>query len=233
MKSLFFTGTDTGVGKTLVAGSVAANLSISGIKTGVMKPCESGCPSENGTLIAHDALFLKKMSGCPESIERICPYRLRSPLAPGVAAEIEGVHIDVTKIKSVFNKFLHKYDIVICEGAGGIMVPLTIKLLYCDFVKKLDIPLVVVARLSLGTINHTLLTINLAKHMDISVKGIILNRTSSISGTEEKTNPDIIKSFSRVPVIGIMPFIKETNRDDPEFLSRIAAENIDINFLMK
>ncbi len=231
MKSYFITGTDTGVGKTLVGGGIAGALRRSGKKVGVLKPFETGCSLVNGELVAKDALFLKDISGCPDDIAVICPYRMKHPLAPGVAAEIEGVTIDLDRVKAVFQNMEKKYEKVLVEGAGGLMVPVTNDLLTSDLIKLLGLPVIIVSRLSLGTINHTLLTVKYALACGIKIAGIILNQVTDETGKAEETNPEVIKRFSGLPVMGQVPFIPEKKRSDTGFIIDTIKDCVDLNSL--
>ena len=229
MKSFFITGTDTGVGKTIVGGGIAGVLRRWCRNVGVLKPFESGCSNSGGELIPEDALFLKNISGCMEDIEVICPYRMEHPLAPGIAAEIEGVSIDLDRIRSCFKALEKKYETVLVEGAGGLMVPVTGDLLTSDLIKMLGLPTIIVSRLSLGTINHTLLTVKHALACGISVSGIILNQITPEIGKAEETNPEVIKRFSEIPVLGQIPFIPHEKRNDADFIVDAIQENIDLS----
>ena len=231
MKSFFITGTDTGVGKTIAGGGIAGVLRRSGKKVGVLKPFESGCSNSDGELIPEDALFLKNISGCTEAINVICPYRMEHPLAPGVAAEIEGVSIDLGRIRSCFKALEKKYETVLVEGAGGLMVPVTVDFLTSDLIKMLGLPTIIVSRLSLGTINHSLLTVKHALSCGLSVTGIILNQTTSETGKAEETNPEVIKRFSGIPILGQIPFIPEEKRNDSDFIVDATQKNIDLSSL--
>ena len=229
MPSFFITGTDTGVGKTLVAGAVARALARSGTAVGVMKPFETGCTLQGGELVAEDALFLKTMAGCGEDIAAICPFRMQRPLAPLVAAGIENVSVDVETVRSIFQQLRRRYAAVLAEGAGGLMVPLAENVLTIDLIRLLGVPAVVVARLSLGTINHTLLTVGQARASGIDVAGIVLNQLSPETGMAEETNPEVIEQLSRVPVLGCMPFVVEHKRSDAGYLADLAEEHLDMS----
>jgi dethiobiotin synthetase len=232
MRGFFITGTDTGVGKTLIAGGIAKALSEKGKKVGVMKPFESGCLQQDKRLLPLDASFLRKMSGCSEDLANICPYAFKQALAPGVAATVEKVKVDLVKVKDIFFQMVPKYDLMLVEGAGGIMVPINQEFLIIDLIKFLSLPLIIVARTTLGTINHTLLTIKQAQFQGIEVRGVILNQLYSKAGEADKTNPEVIKQFSRVPLVGQVPYISEKNRGDPYFLSTIAKNHIDLSVFM-
>src|SRR6266540_3691797 len=114
-KAIFITGTDTGVGKTLIAGGLAAALVSRGKKVGVMKPAESGCPLKDGQLIPLDALYLKAMSGADDDLSLICPYPLHLPLAPASAAVLEKVTIDPQKIEDCFRTLAARHELIVME----------------------------------------------------------------------------------------------------------------------
>ncbi len=207
-KGIFVTGTDTGVGKTLVAGGIAALLRESGIDVGVMKPAESGCHRENGILIPADALFLKEMSGCQDELELINPYALEHPLAPGLAAELESVDIRLEVIREAYFTLTSRHEVVLVEGAGGMLVPLTSNLLMIDLVKELGkIPILVVTRTLLGTINHTLLALYYIRREGMEVLGIVMNQTSPEYGLAESLNPQVLRQWGRSPLLGNLPFL--------------------------
>ena len=207
---IFITGTDTGVGKTLVAVSLAAYLRDRGYRIGVMKPAETGCPERNGMLIPEDAVRLKEASGCAEPIEKVCPYRFAEPLAPSIAAERAGRKIDVDLLLSTYREISGEYDITLVEGAGGLMVPLLPSYTYADFARVLKLPLLVVAANRLGVINHLLLTLEHASCKGLSALGYVLNRLSSETSATAETNREVLSGFTGVPCLGDLPFIETT-----------------------
>lgn len=210
MNSGFFvTGTDTGVGKTVVAGALIRALKMLRVNTAGMKPVETGLDSP-----AHgDGMFLKDMAEMQENIGAVTPCSLAEPLAPMVAARIEGVNIDIGKIMEVFGDFTEKYDAVVVEGVGGLLVPIREDCTVLDLARMMKLPLVVVARPTLGTINHTLLTVKQAIYEGITVAGVILNHTRPPEGTRaEETNPIVLGELLPVPLIGVFPLLEEINR---------------------
>lgn len=225
-KGIFIIGTDTDVGKTVVAGALAMGLKKIGFSVGVMKPVETGCKKVGKRLIPSDAIFLKKASGSRDSLDLINPYRFEKSLAPSVASELEGVRIDISRILKTFDIMKKRHDIVIIEGAGGILVPVYKDYLFLDLIRDLGLPVLIVARPWLGTINHTLLTIRCAQEYGIPVIGFILNYTKDLKqDPSEKTNPLVIKRLSNVPLIGIFPFIRNL-KNNPERLRVFDTENI-------
>jgi len=208
-KGIFITGTDTGVGKTLVACGLAALLRESGYKVGVMKPAETGCEERDGKLFPQDAFYLKEASGCEEPLDRICPYRLRNPLAPSMAAEREGVKIDIGHIETIYNELSSKNDITIVEGAGGLLVPLLPHYTYADLARQLKFPLLVVAANRLGAINHLLLTLEHASFRGLRVLGYVFNRLTSEPSLAADTNREALFSLTAVPCLGEIPYIED------------------------
>lgn len=205
---IFITGTDTGVGKTLVACGLAALLRESGYKVGAMKPAETGCEEKDGRLFPQDAYYLKEASGSAEPLDRICPYRLRAPLAPSVAAEREGVKIDIDQIVRLYSEINSAHDITLVEGAGGLLVPILPHYTYADLAKLLKLPVLVVAANRLGAINHLLLTLEHASGRGLRVLGYVLNQVASESSLAAETNREAILSLTAVPCIGEIPYIE-------------------------
>lgn len=206
-KGFFITGTDTGVGKTFVSSGLLRAFKKMGLNACPMKPVETGCKIRRGKLVPEDAVKLIKASGVKESLDLINPYRLKHPLAPSVAAKLESIKIKKNKIISSYKTLSKKYDITVVEGAGGIMVPVYGNYLFIDLVKDLKLPLIIVARPGLGTINHTLLTIETARKRGIDVLGVIINHAlRTKKGLAEKTNPEVIERLGKVPVLGIVPY---------------------------
>jgi dethiobiotin synthetase len=207
VKGIFITGTDTGVGKTYVASGIAASLKAQGVNVGVMKPAETGCRKRSGDLMPADAIRLARAAGAHDSLALINPYRFRKPLAPSVAAELEGKKIQESRIMNAYRALVRKHDFMIIEGAGGIMVPLSRNYLYLDLAQAIGLPVVVVARPGLGTINHTLLTVAALRERGIAIAGVVINYSDKRRpGPVEKTSPGVIEKISRVPVLGIVPY---------------------------
>lgn len=209
-KGIFITGTDTGVGKTIVAATLALVLRMKGVNVGVMKPVTSGCREEEGRLVSDDAELLCKAAGVTCS-DDVAPYLLREPIAPADAAKLDKVRIEFSHLKACYERLAAIHDVIIVEGAGGLMVPLVGGLLVADLVRELDLPLLVVARPSLGTINHTVLTSLCAQQMGINVAGVIINNYPESPGVAEKSAPHQIGSLCGAPVLGIWP-----HREDPD-----------------
>jgi dethiobiotin synthetase len=211
-KGILITGTDTGVGKTFVATGLLKALRELGHNVCPMKPLETGCSFKKGELVPEDALKLIKAAQVNEPLDLINPYRFRQPLAPAVAAEVEGRIISRNRIISSYRKLSKRHDLIIVEGAGGIMVPVHRKYFIIDLVKDLNLPILVVARPGLGTLNHTLLTLAAAKNRGIEVACVIINYSSKIKNDASvQTSPKVIERSGGVPVLGIVPYLADNN----------------------
>jgi dethiobiotin synthetase len=207
VRGVFVTGTDTGVGKTLLSAGLAALFKEKGFDVGVMKPVESGCRRENGRLIPSDAIFLKEMAGSQDELEIINPYALEHGLAPALAAEMEGVEIRLEVIKRAYDLIASRHDMVIIEGAGGLLVPLRGDYFIADLTKEWELPLLIVTEARLGIINHSLLTIHYAQQRGIPLLGIVINHTSNRKGLAESLNVTSLKRWAKVPFLGSIPFL--------------------------
>lgn len=227
-KGVFVTGTDTGVGKTVVTAGLVSLLIKEGLDVGVMKPIETGCPKRNGRLVPRDATFLKAVSRSKDDLSLINPYRFSKPLAPLIAAEIDHKEIKIGKIFSAYKKLSEKHDIIFVEGAGGLLVPLTGKLTNLELILELNLPIIVVVGSKLGAINHTLLTLNWARENGVRILGLLINQPNSKPGFRkslaEKTNPKVIRSFTEVPILGGVPHIPLILR--PPIFSKSRLMNI-------
>lgn len=205
-KGIFITGTDTGVGKTIVAAGIAAAMKKRGINVGVMKPVHTGCKTRKGKLIPEDSLLLARAASSDDPIELITPYMFREPAAPYVAAEENNITIDIDRITDCFNELCKRHDYVIIEGIGGALVPITKTFFIADLIKRLDVPAIVVTTPFLGTINHTMLTISCLIERKIPVAGIIINYTRKEQGTlSEKTCQKTIEELTGMPILEIIP----------------------------
>jgi dethiobiotin synthetase len=177
---LFVTGTDTDVGKTYIAAMIARSMKAAGLRVGVYKPAASGCRFDGQTLVSDDALALWDAAGRPGALEQVCPQRFRMPVAPHLAAKAEGLALDAKLLRDGLLPWLKCSDVVLVEGAGGLMSPMGDDACCADLAYDFGFPLIVVARNGLGTINHTLQTLIAASTFrdGLEVAGVVLNRPS-------------------------------------------------------
>lgn len=218
-KGIFITGTDTGVGKTVFSAALARLLVDKGIDVGVMKPVTSGCSERNGRLVSDDAELLAWGARQPMSQE-IAPYLFKEPIAPSAAAEMEQTKIEFSRILAAYHRLADEHDFIIVEGAGGLMVPLAGGLLIADLVKLLDLPLLVVARPNLGTVNHTILTCFVARELGLKVTGTIINNYPDSPDRAESTAPHLIDSLSGAPLLARLPAFPDM--DDTTRVEKLA-----------
>jgi dethiobiotin synthetase len=176
LKGVFVTGTDTEVGKTLIAGAIARSLRKDSRRVEVFKPAASDCRKDREGLISADAEFLAACSDSRRTLAQIVPLRFHSALAPNVAAEKESRPVDLSEIFRSYSRLEGICDAVVVEGVGGLLCPIREDFWVIHFARLTGLPLVIVARPGLGTINHTLLTIHAARSMGIQVAGVIINR---------------------------------------------------------
>lgn len=237
MKAGFFiTGTDTGVGKTIVTAAILRSFIKKGLKVGAMKAIETGCLNKDGILLPEDGMFLRDMAEMNDSLDLITPVKFENPLSPFVASRIEKINIELNRIFKSFETLKKKYDYLFVEGIGGVMVPLTKETkkkgfyFVRDLIKDMQLPAVVVTRPSLGTINHTLLTMEALKNKKIPIKGFIINFSEPPKNDiAEKTNPQILKEIIEIPCLGILPYLTELNKDT---IGETALKSLDIEVLI-
>jgi dethiobiotin synthetase len=175
---LFVTGTDTGVGKTHIGAMIARDLAAAGHRVGVYKPLASGCYSDGETLVSDDALALWTAAGKPDTCEAVCPQRFKAPLAPHLAARAEGRQVDADLLRSGLDYWLDRSDIVVVEGAGGLLSPVSDDEYVADLALDFGFPLIVVSANRLGTIHQTLATLVAAATFrdGLDVAGVVLNQ---------------------------------------------------------
>ncbi len=231
---VFITGTDTGVGKTVVTAGLALALRERGIKVGVMKPVATGCYGSNERLISADAVFTWEAAE-NEYPTLSSPERYRNPLAPHVAAIFENREVDLKKIYRSFMELQKHYDFIIVEGVGGLLVPMSKDYFVANLVREFQLPLVIVARGNLGSINHTLLTIDAAMIRGFHIRGVIFNRMSTVNASiAEMTNPKVIHELSGVPVLGSLPEIEDLDVDTCHFgaLKDVFQERVNVDKIL-
>lgn len=205
MRGLFITGTDTGVGKTNIACEIVRELRTAGYRVGAFKPaCSGAVIGENGAPTWDDVDRLRRALGEDVSVDRLCPQRFLAPLAPPVAARQEARSVDLDAIQRGLDAWRSECDIVIVEGAGGLLCPLTDNQTMADMATQFGFPLLIVARLGLGTINHTLLTVEVALQRGLRLAGIVFNEPlPTATDISSATNATEVAARCDVPVLAI------------------------------
>ncbi len=203
MRALFITGTDTGVGKTHIAAMILRELMQSGHRTGAYKPvCSAATFSASGLPQWDDLLRLSSALGLDDDVA-VCPQRFLAPLAPPLAARRESRTVDVTAMDAGLVAWQNRCDALVVEGAGGWLCPLTETHSFADWVARWRLPVLIVARRGLGTINHTLLTIAAIRARCLPIVGVILNQSSPPDDDSSvMDNAAEIEARSGVPVLG-------------------------------
>lgn len=215
IKGVFITGTDTGVGKTVVSAALLSLLRRSGADAVPMKPVQTGCVKKAGKLLAPDLEFCLGTAALKISAaetKSMAPYCFKKACSPHLAARSAGRKINIKVILAAFKKLSLKHDLVIVEGAGGLLAPLGAGHFMLDLIQAMDLPVILVARTGLGTINHTLLSLRVLRRAEIILAGIIFSKAASGPWQElEKDNIRTIEALGRIRVLGHVPFIPALN----------------------
>jgi dethiobiotin synthetase len=209
---VFVTGTDTGVGKTRMAAAIARALTGAGRRVGVLKPVATGASRDGARWRCADAEALIEAIGGGADVERVAPLIFEAPLAPAVAARLGGEPLSWARVLGAVDGALSwwadRADVMIVEGVGGLLCPLAEGATVADLAIALDYPLVIVARRGLGTLNHTLLTVEAARLRGLRVAGIVLNATGPAADPlAEATNPgELARRLDGIPLLADLPF---------------------------
>jgi dethiobiotin synthetase len=227
VRGCFITGTDTGVGKTVVTAALAACLAQRGLKVGVMKPIETGVPA--GASLLSDAERLRDAAGVDDPVDLLAPYRFNAPLAPLAAARQAGVSIKLDHIVSSFLTLAARHPFMLVEGLGGVLVPIAARADVRDLIIELNLPVLVVGRASLGGVNHALLTIEALQHRKIPILGIVLNRPvrpldNSESFAQEASTIGLLQERSGTFVTGPLPYEGDIDRAWETGLKRMTGD---------
>lgn len=181
---VFITGTDTGVGKTVVACELIRRLRGRGIETGVIKPIETGVGADGPA----DAIALRDAGGDRDPIGDVCPQQFQLPAAPSVAAAAAGRRVDRSAITAAYNRIRQGSDFVVVEGAGGLLVPIDEHFDMLDLANELALPALLVARAALGTINHTQLSLEVARQRGLEVVGVVISHADGVLTAADAAN---------------------------------------------
>ncbi len=218
--AILVTGTDTGVGKTVVAAALARALRRLGRDVGVMKPAATGVPPDE------DAELLVEAAGSDDPLDVVSPVRLREPLAPAVAADRAGVAVDPAAVHRAFDALSARHEVLVVEGVGGLLVPVAWGWTVADMAVDLGLPVVVVARIGLGTINHAALTVEAARRRGLRILGVLLNPAEpGPAGPAEETNPAAVGRTCGAPLLGVLPRIPAGRTRDPDALADALEES--------
>jgi dethiobiotin synthetase len=223
VSGLFVTATDTGVGKTVVTAGLARALRAHGLRAGVCKPVQSGNAVGDPE---GDTMLLRSWSGVDDDVEEICARAFTAPLAPLVASRLEGTTLDLDSLVQHVRRLAFRHEVLLVEGAGGLVVPVGEDWTIADLAAAIGYPLLIVARPGLGTVNHTALTALAARDLGLEPVGVVLNGLRSDTDRSVETNAGLIESFARVPVVGVVPWI-----DDPSARLDAVAEHVDLEAL--
>jgi dethiobiotin synthetase len=226
---LFITGTDTSVGKTTITATLAAWMKSRGTNVGVMKPVETGVGHDDAPL--SDAEFLIAAAGVDDPLDLVCPYRLQTPASPLQAGWREGRSFNLNLIMEKFRILANRREFLLVEGVGGLLAPIAEDFFPADLAGRMGLPLLIVARLSLGTINHTLLTVEAAKRRGLRVHGVLFNlKETTAPSVLQKEKADIVRFFSGVPLLGFFPHIPNLSPHTltPDVLRNV-AQQMDFN----
>jgi len=213
---LFITGTSTGVGKTATGRAILSAAVSRGINAVPFKPVETGCVrTQEGLLAPSDTLSLCAAAGLvPDSdipLDLVCPYRLEHPLSPHLAASMSGVSIDPDRIFQNFLKLRDGYDMIVAEGAGGLLVPLSDTCFMADLVQTMALPVIIAAKDELGAINHTLLTIEVLRRRGLMVAGVVFIKSQGDADPDNDKwgNAHAVSLHGAVEVLGKIPWIEK------------------------
>jgi dethiobiotin synthetase len=210
------TGTDTGVGKTVIAAALTARLRARGLRVAAMKPVETGVAAR---VVPPDAAALRSAAGAGDPIDVVCPVVLSDPLAPLVAAERENRPIEVAALDAAFERLCRDRDAIVVEGAGGLLVPLTPEMAYDALFQRWGLGLVIVAANRLGVINHTLLTVRAAEQAGLRVCAVIVNEMRPApADVAERTNLSTLRRLLPAHRVLSFPYVEPPHV--PEILAR-------------
>lgn len=224
MRGLFVTGTDTGVGKTLITAGLTALYRKNNIDCVALKPVETGCAIKDGELFPEDGNFLWRASQNALNMDDVAPFRFSLPAAPYRAAALQNSRLRIMDVLEHVRAVQESHDLVIVEGAGGLFVPIEEKGTFIDLLEKLGFPVVLVARARLGTINHTLLSVESLEKRNIKIFSVILSKGEIKEGPEEKYTAEDLKRMTDNKRILEFPYLSEDQRSDPLQIAEIMSK---------
>jgi dethiobiotin synthetase len=229
MKSYFITATDTGVGKTTLTAALATCIKKLGINVGVMKPVATGVLQKTG-FKSSDASVLYNAAGVHDAEDEINPVFMPLPVSPYDASKALNILFDKKIIFEQFAKLQRRHQMMLVEGIGGLLTPLTRDYFVLDLIKDMGLEVIIVTRSTLGTLNHTMMTVKTCRDNKIPIKGILVNNYDENGGPEEKNAPLTIHEITNVPILGVLPFIKYY--DNPDMMVSHVEKNVDVKSLI-
>jgi dethiobiotin synthetase len=216
MRGLFVTGTDTGIGKTVLSALLLAEMRRRKINAAPIKPVQTGC--EGNVPDLDYALSMAGMSVSDDDYRNMAPYTYEPACSPHLAAEMAGTEIDLAEMVIAARNLASEYDFIIAEGAGGVIVPLTRHETMLDLMQALKLPVLIAARPGLGTINHTLLTIRALRSDGLEIAGVVfLAGDDAEPGFIEEDNAVTVEQFGKVPVLGTIPYCAGLTDPSPRY----------------
>lgn len=199
-RGYFVTGTGTEVGKTVIAAVTANSHARRGERVAVFKPAVSGLDEVAAAGGEPDHTLLRRAAASAQSDDAIAPYRYGPPVSPHLAAELAGEAIDPDRVRAHADEAAELGDLLVCEGVGGFLVPLTLDYLVRDLARDLALPVLIASSPALGTINHTLLTIEAVRGAGLEVEAVVLTPWPEEPGTLERSNRESIERLGRVRI---------------------------------
>ena len=204
MSGYFIAGTDTGVGKTMIATALISHLVAAGQRVAAMKPVSAGCVRTEEGCLNDDVVQLRQAANVAVPLDLVNPYAFKPAIAPHIAAQQVGVEIDFARIEQAYREIASQADWVIVEGVGGFFVPLNATQTAADLVQRLALPVILVVGMRLGCLNHALLTVEAMRRRDIFVAGWIANRIDpDMTAFEE--NLASLQARISAPLWGVVP----------------------------
>ena len=225
--SFFITGTDTGVGKTVITGAVLVALQQQGKHVGILKPIETGVTPHQTE--QSDVSRLRRLMTSPPPSSSMCLYRFEAPLAPLSCSRATGIDVDLSKILQQVQALSQQHDMVLIEGAGGLLTPLTATNTILDLIVTLQLPCLMVGRTDLGAVNHTLLSLQTLQRAGIPTQALVLNEPSSDQGSptvalQRGSSVELIREFAHVTVVGPLGYEEIIQSDWEKGVRQLAGQ---------
>ena len=228
MKSLFITGTDTDVGKTVISAGLARAMADQGINVGVMKPFAAAEIQSSSTFQSEDTEILSKAARVSESEDVLNPQFFPIPASPYTASKTLGMTVNIDLVLEKYEELKKSHDILLVEGMGGIMTPILEDYFVADLIRDMDLQTIIVIRSKIGTLNHTMMTHKICKDYDLSVKGIIINNFDSEGYPADELKRDI-EGLTKSKVLGVIPRLESLEADS---VSKVLKSQINIQELL-